>query len=204
MSQIRALIFDAGGVLVRHEDLTLHRKWEARLPLTDSTLFKAVYWTEASVQASLGIISHEEAWRDVALRFHLDDAALAELCEDFYAGGRRNDQLVQFIQSLRPRYQVAVLSDAWLSARRAFTDTYHFPTFTDLIVISAEESLMKPDERIFRRTTERLGVQPEETIFVDDTPRNVEGARAIGMKGVLFQDTPQVMREIRSIFSDDT
>jgi putative hydrolase of the HAD superfamily len=63
----------------------------------------------------------------------------------------------------------------------------------DVIVISAEEGVRKPDARIFERTLARLGVAPDEAVFVDDFPVNVAGARAAGLHALQFTGTPETI-----------
>jgi epoxide hydrolase-like predicted phosphatase len=54
----------------------------------------------------------------------------------------------------------------------------------DVLVISAEVGLRKPDPAIYRLACDRLGLAPERCAFVDDLPHNVEVAREVGMFGV--------------------
>ena len=58
----------------------------------------------------------------------------------------------------------------------------------DLLVVSAEEGVQKPEPAIYERTAERLGVAPHECVFVDDVEANVEGAEQVGMAGVLHRN----------------
>lgn len=44
----------------------------------------------------------------------------------------------------------------------------------------------KPDPAIYRMALDRLGGRPEETVFVDDKPHNVDGARSAGLTGITF------------------
>jgi len=65
------------------------------------------------------------------------------------------------------------------------------------MVISAEEGVAKPHARIFQIATTRLDIAPDETLFIDDWPPNVEGARAFGMQAMVFTSTEQVLVEIQ-------
>ncbi|MFT4150636.1 MAG: HAD family phosphatase [Paracoccaceae bacterium] len=60
-------------------------------------------------------------------------------------------------------------------------------------VVSGREKMVKPDPRIFLTLCDRAGVTPESCLFIDDSPRNVEGARAVGMDAVHFT-TPEALR----------
>jgi 2-haloacid dehalogenase/putative hydrolase of the HAD superfamily len=56
------------------------------------------------------------------------------------------------------------------------------------VVISAETAILKPDPRIYRQACERFGLTPAETLFIDDSPLNIEGARALGFDTHHFTD----------------
>jgi 2-haloacid dehalogenase len=60
-----------------------------------------------------------------------------------------------------------------------------FRRFRD-IVVSGEEKLLKPDPALYFLALHRFGLQPHETLFVDDRKINVEGAEAVGMHAHLF------------------
>ncbi len=53
-------------------------------------------------------------------------------------------------------------------------------------VVSGQEGMIKPDPRIFRLLCTRAGVAPQDCVFIDDGPHNVDGARAAGMDGIHF------------------
>jgi len=58
----------------------------------------------------------------------------------------------------------------------------------DVIVLSGREGVRKPDPEIFLLAAGRLECAPAASVFVDDIPVNVDGARAVGMTGVLHRD----------------
>lgn len=75
----------------------------------------------------------------------------------------------------------------------AFTSALeHFPFFSylDGMVVSAREKLVKPDPRIFRLLIRRYGLDPEKTLFIDDTEQNVDAAAREGLKTWLYQLPP--------------
>jgi epoxide hydrolase-like predicted phosphatase len=66
----------------------------------------------------------------------------------------------------------------------------------DVVIISAEVGLHKPQPEIYRLAAERLGLEPEDCIFVDDLRENVEGAEAVGMTGVLHRDVDETIARV--------
>jgi FMN phosphatase YigB (HAD superfamily) len=59
--------------------------------------------------------------------------------------------------------------------------------------------VMKPDHRIYEYALQQLGRQPEETVFIDDAARNVEGAREVGMYAIHYTSTVDVAAELSTL-----
>ncbi len=85
----------------------------------------------------------------------------------------------------------AVLSNADGRPRPALTE------LVDLVVLCGSDALRKPDPAVFRSVAERLGVAPQECVFVDDLAVNVRGAVTAGMVGVVHRDLATTTEELR-------
>jgi 2-haloacid dehalogenase len=64
------------------------------------------------------------------------------------------------------------------------------------IVVSGEVKLAKPDPRIFALTIERCRLDPARTVFIDDSPRNVEAGRNAGLHALHFTGPQQLRTEL--------
>ena len=85
----------------------------------------------------------------------------------------------------RAGIRTCLLSNSW------GTDDYPrdlFPELFDAWVISAEVGMRKPEERIFAFAADKIGLPPEQCVFIDDIAANVDAAEALGMAGVLHHD----------------
>ena len=73
-------------------------------------------------------------------------------------------------------------------------------------MISGEVGLHKPQPEIFLLGAERIGVAPEDCVFVDDLRENCEGAEAVGMKAILHRGRPGPSLSSRScwVFPDSS
>jgi putative hydrolase of the HAD superfamily len=78
-------------------------------------------------------------------------------------------------------------------------DRESFPELFDAVVISGEVGLHKPQPEIFRLGAERLGLPPEECVFVDDLRENCEGAEAIGMTALLHRGAESTLPELERL-----
>jgi len=67
------------------------------------------------------------------------------------------------------------------------------------IVVSGEVRLVKPDARIYRHLLETHGLQAEDCVFIDDSPANVAGARALGITGLHFRSPEQLRRDLADL-----
>ena len=193
---IKALIFDVGGVLVRTVDRSRRAILEAELGLPKGQTDETVFNSAMGQAAQRGEVTSSNLWAWVQADFGLDKQGLGHFRHEFWGGDRVNEELVALIRSLHPRYQTAIISNFMDDLRRSLHEEYPIADAFDLIVISAEEKVMKPDPLIFQRTIERLGRKPEECVFVDDFAHNVEGARAVGMHAIHYTPETEMEREL--------
>jgi putative hydrolase of the HAD superfamily len=84
-----------------------------------------------------------------------------------------------------------MLSNSFVGAREREQDRYRFGDLVDCIAHSHEVGIAKPEPAIYALTCERLGVEPEQAVFLDDYPPYVDAARAAGFRAVLYETTPR-------------
>jgi epoxide hydrolase-like predicted phosphatase len=197
---IRAVVFDIGGVLEVTPDLGITQEWEARLGLPAGGLDERM--RDAWVGGSIGTITEHDVHQAVSERLGLDEpqleAFMAELWREYL--GTANTELIEYVRQLRPRYRTGILSNSFVGAREREQAAYGFEDLVDEIVYSHEAGMSKPEARIYALVCERLDVRPEETVFVDDADRCVEGARRAGLHAIRFQDNAQAIGEVEKLF----
>jgi epoxide hydrolase-like predicted phosphatase len=193
---IKAVIFDVGGVLIHVTDESGMRNWEARLDLTAGQLAHEVFTSPVSWRAMIGLATAADVWMEVACLYRLNASQVRELAHDVFVGEAVDEQMVAFVRTLRPRYKTALLTNAWPEARQSLQERRGLGDVSDMLILSCEERLVKPDTRIYALAAERLGVTPRETLFVDDYPPNLEGARDAGMQALQFITRQQVIAEM--------
>lgn len=77
-------------------------------------------------------------------------------------------------------------------------DTADFLTNSKNIFVSYELGLLKPNPEIYKKVLQKLNVTPEEVVFIDDKPRNVDTAKSLGIHGIVF-DQQTIIEEINKI-----
>ncbi len=184
---IKGLIFDYGGVL-----------WDMRWDVS-AGLARAQGLDERAVVETL---YGNDMWRDVEIGvgdrgawLHASHAALEALAgralpplhQHWRAEQRWIASNIDLIRRLRPPYRTAVLSNADHTLRARFESATGLLDLFDDFVCSADVGMAKPDPRIYALSAKRLGLPPEECVFIDDLDRNIDAARTAGMHGVHFR-----------------
>jgi putative hydrolase of the HAD superfamily len=196
---IKAVIFDVGGVLIQTVDRSALCRWEARLGVREAELAREVFSCPASWRASIGLATGADVWMELACLYRLHANEVQELAQDVFAAEAVDEAMAAFVASLRPRYKTALLSNAWPEARNSLHERRGLGSLTDLLILSCEERLMKPDTRLYHLAAERLGVAPREALFVDDYLLNIEGARDAGMCAYHYTTREAALHELAAL-----
>ena len=181
----KAVIFDWGGVLMRTEDDSGRRKWEQRLGLPLYAVDRIVHGSRSWKLAQLGAVTDEAYWADVGRQLGIEGETLREFRRDYFSGDVLDQELIGLIRRLRPRFKTALLSNAspFLATE---LEEYGVADAFDVIVISGVVGVQKPDQAIYHIVLDRLGVAPEEAVFVDDFADNVRAAQELGIHAIQF------------------
>ena len=196
----RAVFFDLGGVIIRTEYQAPREHLAERLNMDYEDLVKLVFDSETARKASVGALSEAEHWQAVTRRLGRPASEQDSIRDEFFAGDVPDRELIETIRSLRPRYKTGLISNAWLGLRAGLVKSKLDRAF-DVLVISAEVGVMKPDAKIYGMALEQSGVRATEAVFVDDSAPNVEAARALGMHGLLFRDPERALLELRKLLA---
>ena len=94
---------------------------------------------------------------------------------------------------------VGILSNSWGTGTYDPYDGYGLDRLVNAVVISDQVGLRKPDPSIYQLTAAKMGIPPEDCVFVDDTKANLPAASKLGMKGVHFTDAQSGVAEIRHL-----
>lgn len=195
---IRAVFFDFGGVIMRTEYQAPRQKLAERFNMDYGEMDKAVFGCDSARRASLGEITEKALWEDVLKKFRQPVSELHEFRNTFFGGDVIDLELIQYIRSLREKFHVGLISNAWDGLREHLVKEKIIDAF-DSLTISAEVGSVKPSAKIYEIALERAKAQAHEAVFVDDFAVNIEACEKIGMKGVLFKDPQESLRRLEMI-----
>lgn len=201
--KIKGIIIDVGGVLVQNLSTDKHVQWEKRLRLRPGQLIREIYSEDLGNKATIGIVSSEYVWEDFKKRFNLSAQDVSQLQLDFYSGDTLNVELYNYIKSIREKYKIVILSDAWGNARNIYTDKYNLDRIVDRMILSGEEGLRKPDEKFIKLAIDFLNIPNEDILYIDDSLMFINQAKLLGINTVHFTSQASSFDQIKRFLSID-
>jgi putative hydrolase of the HAD superfamily len=195
----KAVLWDLGGVILRTEDWEPRHCLDRMLDLPNGKIYKLVFESEISRKATIGKATNDDLWMWVGEQLELSSDELALVRDEFWSGDQIDLELIRFIRARTNGTKMGLLSNGWSSTRRFLKERWHIADIFDDIIVSAEVELAKPDRRIYQLALDRLGVEAEQTIFIDDFIENIQGARELGIHGIHFKDRQIVMEELKDL-----
>jgi len=118
--------------------------------------------------------------------------------------GTKIEQTIELIKELKGHYQLAMLTNvpSRYSLDQRF-DPGELDELFDVIIASGEVGWDKPAPEIYTLTLERLGVKPEEALFIDDIPSFTAAAAALGIKTFTYLNVPESITAIKAILEEN-
>ena len=194
MEPIRSVIFDWGGVLIDDPRPGLLRYCAGAFGVSqdDYTPVHDSFLDEFHT----GAISEQMFWQGISAELGKPAPETRSLWyEAFKAVYVPKPEVFSLATSLHDEgYKTALLSNTELPA----VDFFHELKYDifDVLVFSCVEGIAKPDKKIYEITVERLGSKAERTVFIDDKPGFIQGAREAGLNAILFESTDQLKSEL--------
>lgn len=194
--RITAILFDFGGVLTPSPFGAL-RAWHAARGIDPELGLQTLFgpydrdtdhpWHQlerGEIPASSAIARIRQA--AAAQGFDLD---LPSMFRAMGGSAAIRQEVVSKVLALRAAgYRTALVTNNIKEYSSTWRAQIAVDDMFDAVVDSSAVGVRKPDARIYRLALEQLGAQPQESVFLDDAPGNVEGARAVGMRAILVED----------------
>lgn len=198
---IKNIILDVGRVLVAWKPKETMKEKLGFSEETVNDLAKALFESGVWNEADRGVLSNDEFLalaisrapeyeKEIRLFWDNVDKAIWQLP---YAG--------EWIRTMKKAgYQVYILSNygSWTydKTREA---VLNFLEEVDGAIFSYQVKQIKPNPEIFQSLFEKYSLQAEECVFLDDLPANIEGAKAVGMQGIVFTDLEEALVELEKL-----
>lgn len=192
---IEAVVFDFGGVFTSSPFSGLHA-WHTERGIDPQQGLRVVFgpydqdtdhpWHQLE-RGEIALEAAAEQIKVVGAEMGLD-VDLREMFSAMGGSGARDD-VVAIGLDLRARgYRTALITNNIAEFSDGWRAMIPVDDLFEVIIDSSAVGIRKPDARIYHMALDALGVAPQNSVFLDDAPGNIEAARAIGMHAILVED----------------
>ena len=185
---IKTVIFDFFGVLQTDG----YKSW-----LTKQGIPLEGEYYDLSRRSDLGLLADNEFFEELS---KLSGIEITE--EEIDQSTSMYTEVIAIVEKVRETYPTGLLSNAPSGYIREILQEHNLEHLFNTIVVSGEIGFVKPDRRIFEHILGVMNANAKETIFIDDSLLNVEGARAVGINAIHFQSPKQLKEELAALGVD--
>jgi len=197
--EIDTVVFDIGNVLTDFawDKFLVFKGYDDKMV---ERIAKATVYSDDWVEYDKGNLTNEE----IIARFVENDPEIRSEIEDSFKNIDgiilKREKTIPWIRALKAAgYKVLYLSNFSKQALEGCPDAMAFLDETDGGILSFREHVVKPDPAIYNLLVSRYNLTPSKTVFIDDTPVNIEAAKNLGWKGIIYRDYNQVVDELATL-----
>jgi epoxide hydrolase-like predicted phosphatase len=195
----QGLLIDWGGVLTSSlfDSFRAFCELEGLAPETLAERFSAdPTCRELLISLETGRMTEEDFEPRLAATLGVNSSGLIDR---MFAGSGPDEEMIAAVRAARAAgIRTGLISNSWGTRR------YPVELLSELfdgIVISGEVGMRKPAPEMYALGAERIGVEPERCVFVDDLPFNLEPAAELGMATVRHRAAPQTIAELEKLLA---
>ena len=193
---IKNVVLDIGNVLVSfYPDIYISQfiTKKGEIDYYEQICFKSAEWK----CGDLGTKTREEIIDAICEKYPDDAEKVREImanCDDMLRVSKKNTDLNKTLKAAG--IGVYYLSNTNEHAFEFMTSTYEVFSYLDGGIASYRDGVIKPSADIFELFLSRYGKTAEECVFVDDMPQNVDGAKAVGLHGIVLKNIDDLEDEL--------
>lgn len=196
---IKNVVFDIGNVLLKFEPKTyLVKKFnhEEKVEKILDLVFKSDEW----LMLDRGTITEIEAIRVLSERHILYSEAIKDAFNGWYDILIPMEDTIDILKQLKDKdINTYYLSNFHQLAFEHVTEKNEFFKLFQGGIVSYKEKLLKPEKEIYIRLLEEYNLKSEETIFIDDTLANIQGAEIVGINTIHFKNSQELMAKLNKL-----
>jgi putative hydrolase of the HAD superfamily len=197
---IRGVIFDYGMVLSNPQDPVVHQRLIEVSGLSRE-VFEQHYWRYRHAY-DLGEFNGVTYWQRIAAdtASSYSPEQIEQLIEnDVLMWTSLNEEMLGWVTALQEAgFKTAILSNMGPEILRYMRQEFGWLSHFNHHTWSCELGIAKPDPAIYIHTCEKLGVAPEEAIFLDDKAENIAAAAGVGLNAIQFDSIGQLRRDLEA------
>lgn len=199
--KFKNIIFDFGKVTIKHDPKALFCKFFDNDEDIEKFL-KDVEFSKVNNMADKGMPFSEV--KEIMLKNHPEYSEAIEAFDTRWIETIPGEDqgTLEIMESLRDKgYKMYGITNFSPEKFYKHKDKWTFPRYLEDIVVSGDVKEVKPEPEIFKIAIEQFGINPNESIFIDDKFDNVNAADRLGFIGIQFKDSDQLKIELEKLLT---
>ena len=189
------LVFDLSGVFFNNGLKVAVKKISNDFNLDPKTVELVLNGSFAEKYRQ-GLVNSKEFWANAKEYLKVSD--IEKIKRIFFDSYYPQEESIELLKSLREHEnKIAFLSNSPKDRTEFLDKKYGFISLFDFGLCSFEAHAQKPNKQIYQKFLEKFKVNQYEIIYIDDKEKNLQPAKELGMKTVLFQSIEQLKHELK-------
>lgn len=196
---IKAGIFDVGNVLIHWDGKNLRNDITTSLGISEDEFKKA--WHMFEPQLDRQEITEDEFWKKFKEYTNTSASNPSEslLTRQFIKLFSPFNEMIELSRFIKKQgLKNAILSNTMEAHASVLKEKGIYEGY-DVVILSNEVGLRKPDQQIYKLTLQMLEVLPDEAFFIDDLPENINAANEVGIHGIQIESYEQVINDLKKL-----
>jgi putative hydrolase of the HAD superfamily len=194
MEGIESIIFDWGGVLIDDPEPGLMQYCAGAFGVAKEDYIK-VHWKFAA-DFQKGSVTEDTFWARICSELNVPKPNTTlfwtQAFQTVYSPKKDMFALASCLQ--KNGYKTALLSNAEIPTMQYFYQQRY--DMFNVLIFSCAEGTKKPERKIYELALEKLSSKPNQSVFIDDRPNCINGAKEVGLNTILFKSAEQVKSEL--------
>ncbi|MFX0023373.1 MAG: HAD family hydrolase [Candidatus Hermodarchaeota archaeon] len=201
--KVKAVIFDLGGVVINLDFSNFYNKIIIQSPLNKPQTPIMLEFFRQSDMYHQGTMTDDEFYQlacDLLQVCMLDQSDFFDAFNSIISG--YNTDVAEIIKSIRESNQFKLLALSNVNASHwnfILNKGWAFIHWFDELILSHETHLIKPNPEAFEFAIKKAGCKPKQIVYIDDGLNNIRSAKKLGINGIKFTNSDELLNELRKL-----
>lgn len=197
---IKAVVFDLGNVCIDFDHMVAARRISRFAGMPAAEIFDLLFDSEICRRFEEGRVTAAGFFSDITqtLNLNITYEEFLPIWNEIFFLTDRNSEVQRMAKRLKQDYTLAMISNINILHFEYLKANFPFLRLFDNPVLSFEQHLRKPDERIYKKSLEILNLKAPEVAYTDDRREFTDKANMLGMRSFYYQGPDKLKKDLLS------
>ena len=195
-TDVENVILDIGGVILHVDFMPAIEAFAREAGLDHQRVMLEIFESRELDDYDRGRINADQFFQAIRLRLkvRMDERRMRQLWDDIFS---ENTPVADLIRGWHGKLRMFLISNTCQSHVEQFERQFDLFRLFDGRLYSCHVGLLKPEIEIYELALKKFRVEASKTLFIDDRPENIEGARAAGLHAIHFTGHVSLLAELK-------